>query len=152
MGNTTDDRGLGSTRGGQPLGTLKRERRKSYPLIEVDGRASAVSVPSPGPIFDARDAEQPEKIIEPEREDIYQKLQALDERSWSHEKRLDELEKTRSMPVTLSGPKGFSITGNWRLIALIAVLSAIVALTYLTLRYKNPVAFPSTSTQTKAAS
>jgi hypothetical protein len=141
MGNSSDDRGIGSARTGQSPGPLKRERRKSYPLVEIDGRASVVSVPSPGPIIDARDALNPKSLNEPERENIYSKLQALDERSWAHEKRLDELEKSRSMPVTLNGPRGFSITGNWRLMALIAVLSAIVTLTYLTMRYRNPTAF-----------
>jgi hypothetical protein len=102
-------------KGNDPIGV--RQRQPSHPLIE------------------SRDTEAPEKLLEPERENIYRQLE-------QHEGRIDSLEiwqrevvAAKSMPVKLDGPGGFSITGNWRFIAGIAFLTALVAVLYIVLRY-----------------
>lgn len=87
------------------------------------------------PIIDSRDEAHPEDLTEAEREPIYRELH-------EHEVRIDTLEKWKvemtnanSIPATLNAPGGFSVTGNWRLIAGICVLAAIVGILYIVVRY-----------------
>jgi len=87
------------------------------------------------PFIEPRDTEFPEKLTEPEREAIFRELH-------THEERLDALESwkrdtvnAKSIPVKLDGPGGFSITSNWRFIAGLAVLAALVAVLYIIIRY-----------------
>lgn len=102
-------------KGNDPVGV--RQRQPSHPLLEP------------------RDTEAPSKLLEPERENIYREL-------GRHEERLDALEawksdvvKAKSIPATVNGPGGFSITGSWRFIAGLAILTALVAVLYILVRY-----------------
>lgn len=102
-------------KGKEPEGV--RQRQPSHPLIEP------------------RDTEAPEKILEPERENIYRELHDHEERLDALELWKGDVEKAKSIPVKFDGPGGFSITGNWRFVAGIAILAALVLILYIVMRY-----------------
>ncbi|MDD5547273.1 MAG: hypothetical protein PHO67_08995, partial [Candidatus Omnitrophica bacterium] len=81
------------------------------------------------------DTEAPEKLLEPEREHIYRELHEHEERLDALENWQQEVKAAKSIPVTVGGPGGFSITGNWRIVAGIAILTALVAVLYIVVRY-----------------
>ena len=126
-----------------------RKRVRTLPTIEVDGRASIVSEmplrPSvTGSIAVSCDDSSGHTLTTPEREHIFADLQSHNDILNQHEIRLDEIDKllrehSNSMPVTVKGPKGISIIGSWRIVAFIAVLITIVAVTYITLPYYKPM-------------
>lgn len=116
-------------------------RHNTPPVTEINlvkGHEPGVRQRQPShPFIDPRDTEFPEKITEPEREAIYRELHV-------HEERLDALEvwkqetlNAKSIPATLNGPGGFSITGNWRVVAGVAILAALVTILYILKRYGN---------------
>jgi hypothetical protein len=114
-------------------------RHNTPPVTEINlvkGHEPEIRKRQPShPIIDLRDDENPQKVSEPEREAIFRELH-------DHEERLDSLEawkqdtvNAKSIPATLNGPGGFSITGNWRVVAGVAILAALVAILYILKRY-----------------
>lgn len=102
-------------KGHEPEGV--RQRQPSHPFIEP------------------RDTEAPEKLLEPEREHIYRELHEHEERLDALELWKSDIEKAKSIPATFNAPGGFSITGNWRFVAGIAILAALVLVLYIVMRY-----------------
>jgi hypothetical protein len=86
-------------------------------------------------MIDLRDEASPEKVTEPEREAIYRELYAQEKRIDSLEVWKQEMMNAKSLPVKLDGPGGFSITGNWRFIAGLAILATLIAILYILMRY-----------------
>ena len=78
---------------------------------------------------ESHDDPNPKALTDPEREDIYARLQQLSESIRDVERRQDAIELSRknSVPVTVSG-KGFTLIGNWRVIVFLAVLGSLVYL------------------------
>lgn len=121
-----------------------RERTRTLPAVEVDGRASVISeMPVRPSLVDSHD-DPSCQITTPEREHIFADLQVHNDILRQHEQRLDEIDKllrenSKSMPVTVKGPKGISVTGNWRTVVFLAILASLVAITYIALPYFRPV-------------
>lgn len=95
-------------------------------------------------LLESRDDPAPSALTEPEREDIYARLQQHNALLFQLESRIDSLQqqlsaRNDSIPVTISGPRGFSIVGSWRVAVFIAVLAAAVYLTTLVLPYIKPL-------------
>jgi hypothetical protein len=118
-----------------------RERKPSQPIIEVDARRRSTDEMTPPSrekltsMAESHDDPSPRALTDLEREHFFNDLQEHSDTLKDHEKRIDDLEKNRSMPVTISGPKGLSITGSWRVVLALAILATIVSLFYLGIRY-----------------
>jgi hypothetical protein len=112
-------------------------RKKSYPVIEVDARRTAdlSTLEHTSSMTESHDDPEPQKLIDPEREHIYQDLREHNDQLRNHEQRIRVLESSQSMPVTFNGPKGFSVTGSWRVVLAISSLASVVAIAYFVFHY-----------------
>lgn len=114
--------------------------RRNTPHISeinlVKGHEPGVRERQPShPLIDPRDTGAPEKLLEPERENIYRELHEHEERLDALETWQQEVKAAKSIPVTVGGPGGFSVTGNWRFVAGIAILTGLILVLYIVMRY-----------------